>query len=145
MIINGFRKTGVYQLNKDAIISPAKSSVTKSMFTSAQLLRFEERYGNGYDIFVDKDYVKWLSLYHPKALPDDLGDDVVQPLEINTSSPNDSVTTDSSNTSNPDGKSHQLTSEQSLALLEKVKKKKKGEKRKKQKTKARVRRKEAEG
>ena len=112
-IINGFRKIGVYPLNKDAIISPsvsttssAESSLTESMFTSAQLLRFEERYSNGYDIFIDKDYVKWLSLYHPEALPDDLGDDVVPPPEDNTSSPNGSVTIDPSNTSsNPDGES----------------------------------------
>ena len=111
-IINGFRKTGVYPLNKDAIISPslstssAENSLTESMFTSAELVRFEERYSNGYDIFVDNDYVKWLSLHHPEALPDDLGDDVVPPPEDNTSSPNGSVTVDPSNTSpNPDGES----------------------------------------
>ena len=122
-IINGFRKTGVYPLNKDAIISPsistssAESSLTESMFTSAQLLCFEERYSNGYDIFVDKDYVKWLSLYHPEALPDNLGDDVVPPPEDNTSSPNVSVTVDPSNTSsNPDGESQMDQSDSSSDL-----------------------------
>ena len=76
------------------------------MFTSAQLLHFEERYSNSYDLFVDKDYVKWLSLYHPEALPDDLGDDVVPPPEDNTSSPYGSVTVDPSSTSSdPDGES----------------------------------------
>lgn len=80
-IINGFRKTGVYPLNKDPIMSPqsvppsAENSLTESMFTNDQLVLFEERYSNGYDIFVDKDYIKYLSLYHPEALPDDLGDD----------------------------------------------------------------------
>ena len=47
----------------------------ETTFSSNQLVRFQERYNNGYDIFVDKDYCKWLSLYHPEALPDDLGDD----------------------------------------------------------------------
>ena len=62
-IVNGLRKTGVCPLNKEAIISPSfsasssESSVSESAFTNAELALFEEQYSNGYDLFVDEDYV----------------------------------------------------------------------------------------
>ena len=94
-IINGFRKTGVYPLNKHAISSPSLScdsgsptnhdSFTKSQlmsdetsptnkFSSSQLTCFQKRYDNGFDVFTDIDYVRWLKLYHPDSLPDDVED-----------------------------------------------------------------------
>ena len=52
----------------------------RKYFTTVQLALFEKRYDNGYDIYyVDKDYVRWLSLYHPDALPDDLSYDSTPP------------------------------------------------------------------
>ena len=39
------------------------------MFTDEQLERFQHRYEEGYDIYVDCDYVRWLELHHPKSLP----------------------------------------------------------------------------
>ena len=70
------------------------------------MLNFEERYGNGYDIFADKDYVKWRRLYHPEALPDDLGDDIAPPATSNTAGPDGGVPVDPRNgSSNPHGES----------------------------------------
>jgi len=87
-------------------MSSAKSSLTESTFNSAQLVCFEERYSDGYDIFVNEDYVKWLSLYHPKASPDDLGDNIAPPAPSNTSGPDGNVPVDSSNgSSKSDGES----------------------------------------
>ena len=40
-------------------------------FTSEQLDRFKIRYEEGYDVYEDLDYVKWLELYHPEAVPAD--------------------------------------------------------------------------
>ena len=86
--------------------------MTESTFTSAQLVHFEERYSNGYDIFVDKDYVKWLSLYHPKALPDDLGDDIAPPALSDNWDPDGDTPIDPSNgSSNPDDESQMDSSD----------------------------------
>jgi len=101
-----FKKTGVYPLNDDAITIPslstssAESSFMETTFSSNQLVCFQERYNNGYDIFVDKDYCKWLSLYHPEALLDDLGDDDAPVDPSNgSSSPDGGVPVDPNNNS----------------------------------------------
>lgn len=49
---------------------------------------FEERYENGYNLYIDQDYVKWMQFYHPEDLPEDL----ISPSESLTDDP---VTTDS--------------------------------------------------
>ena len=33
---------------------------------------FERRFENGYDLYVDPDYVAWLRLYHPSSIPEEL-------------------------------------------------------------------------
>ena len=33
---------------------------------------FERRYANGYNLYIDQDYVTWLQENHPESLPDDL-------------------------------------------------------------------------
>ena len=40
-------------------------------FTSEQLDRFKIRYEEGYDVYEDSDYVRWLELNHPEAVPTD--------------------------------------------------------------------------
>ena len=40
-------------------------------FTSEQLDRFKIRYEEGYDVYEDSDYVKWLELNHSEAVPAD--------------------------------------------------------------------------
>ena len=113
-IMNGFRKTGVYPLNEHAITLPslsttpsAESSSVESAFSSAQLVCFQQRYDNGYDIFVDKDYCRWLSLNHPEALPDDFGDDdaPVGPSNDSSSPDGDAPVDPSNSSSGPDEES----------------------------------------
>ena len=48
--------------------SPGSSSLT---FTPEQLDRFQIRYEEGCDVYLDSDYVRWLQLNHPEALPAD--------------------------------------------------------------------------
>lgn len=43
-------------------------------FTEEQLALFEHRYENGYNLYIDEDYVSWLQHNHPESLPDDLQD-----------------------------------------------------------------------
>ena len=40
-------------------------------FMDDQLELFEKRLEEGYDLFVDADYVHWLEMHHPEALPPD--------------------------------------------------------------------------
>ena len=40
-------------------------------FTSEQLDRFKIRYEEGYDVYENSDYIKWLELNHPQAVPAD--------------------------------------------------------------------------
>ena len=40
-------------------------------FTSEELDRFKIRYEEGYDVYEDSDYVKWLELNHPEAVAAD--------------------------------------------------------------------------
>ena len=37
-----------------------------------QILLFEKRFENRYDLYVDPDYVAWLRFYHPSSLPKEL-------------------------------------------------------------------------
>ena len=34
--------------------------------------KFQKRVDNGYDVFVENDFVAWLRLYHPHYLPSDI-------------------------------------------------------------------------
>ena len=43
-----------------------------SQFTSLEEELFKTRYENGYDLFIDPNYVSWLAMNHPEALPGDL-------------------------------------------------------------------------
>ncbi len=86
-IIAGFRKCGIQPFNREAIPVPDEqhhSDVDKCdeaeerledhsglQFTSDQISVFEKRYEEGYDIFVDQDYVAWLRLNHPQVVPSD--------------------------------------------------------------------------
>ena len=42
-----------------------------ALFDQNQLELYERRFLEGYHLFVDSDYVNWLQLYHPEALPPD--------------------------------------------------------------------------
>ncbi len=42
---------------------------SSSMFTHDQLRLFERRYEEGFDVYDDQDYLRWLEIHHPKALP----------------------------------------------------------------------------
>ena len=89
-ITTGFRITGVYPVNREAIIpgvelspkierlkktvgisfiplySPFQKKTTSSVieFTEEELLRFQMRYEEGYDLTTDTKYNKWLEMYH---------------------------------------------------------------------------------
>ena len=89
-ITTGFQITGVYPVNREAIIpgvelspkieclkktvgisfiplySPFKKKTTSSVieFTEKELLRFQRRYEEGYDLTTDTKYNKWLEMYH---------------------------------------------------------------------------------
>ena len=41
-------------------------------FTADQVEKFEKRIANGYDVFIDDDFVSWLKFYHPHYLLSDL-------------------------------------------------------------------------
>ena len=49
-------------------VDPSTSNPSTLTFTSQQLELFETRFSEGYDIYVDKDYVAWLKLNHPNYL-----------------------------------------------------------------------------
>ena len=51
-------------------------------YTIEQILHFEERYQNGFDVFIDDDYVRWLSIEHPEALPAHLRTFEENPLPV---------------------------------------------------------------
>ena len=36
------------------------------------------RYENGYDLFIDPNYVSWLQLHHPESLPEHVSADLNQ-------------------------------------------------------------------
>ena len=51
-------------------------------YTIEQILHFKERYQNGFDVFIDDDYVRWLSIEHPEALPAHLRTFEENPLPV---------------------------------------------------------------
>ena len=91
-IIAGFRVTGVYPLNRNAIslpsvepeslsretgipflpmCSPFSKRTSKAVameFTEEEEALFETRYENGYDIEGDARYSQWLAKFHPEAV-----------------------------------------------------------------------------
>ena len=48
------------------------NTIPEPNFTVEQILLFKKRFENGYDLYVDPDYVAWLRLYHPSSLPEEL-------------------------------------------------------------------------
>ena len=94
-IMSGFRVTGVYPVNRDALrltVEPAECLAAASglafiplyspatprprraiqelhslQFSEDELKRFERRYENGYDIPGDERYIRWLEMHHPEA------------------------------------------------------------------------------
>ena len=50
-------------------VSPIHTSTTD------QIEKFQKSVDNGYDLFVEKDFVAWLRLYHPHYLPSDIWHD----------------------------------------------------------------------
>lgn len=91
-IVSGFRHTGVYPFNRDALLpkpakltfdptslmnktglryiplySPARPSRPAPLqFTPDEIVRYQRRYEVGYDV-TDERYRKWLSMYHPQS------------------------------------------------------------------------------
>lgn len=55
-------------------------------YTPGQLMHFQERYDNGYDVFADDDYTNWLSANYPDALPEHLRKGGEDPLPVAASS-----------------------------------------------------------
>ena len=93
-IIAGFRKCGIYPFNRNAIPileevqhidvdaedelkhdgmddEPRDNEVEEQQFTYDQISLFQRRYEEGFDVFEDQDYVTWLRLNHPEAVPSD--------------------------------------------------------------------------
>ena len=75
-ITSGFRTTGVYPFDPNAVLDKlsdsraSTSASSKKIVLSPQLLKkYERRYENGYNIFTDKGYVQWLRDFHPNDLP----------------------------------------------------------------------------
>ena len=76
---HGDRSQSRDQTNKDTDSDSSLADATRSpddslilQFSAEQLDLFEKRYENGYNIYVEQDYVSWLQLYHPVSLPDDV-------------------------------------------------------------------------
>ena len=53
-------------------VSAVESISSAETFTAEQLQRFQIRYEEGFNVFTDRFYVKWLKLHHPEALPSQL-------------------------------------------------------------------------
>ena len=93
-IIAGFRKCGIHPFNRNAIPileevqhndmdaedelkhdgmddEPRDNEVEEQQFTYDQISLFQRRYEEGIDVFEDQDYVTWLHLNHPEAVPSD--------------------------------------------------------------------------
>ena len=99
-IINGFCATGVCPLNRMAIAAHVEVSSDlsssgedealqdcdyfqlqeetpippKPCFSEEQIHLFQIRFENGYNLFIDKDYVAWVNIHHPDFLPSTSGD-----------------------------------------------------------------------
>lgn len=98
-ICAGFKKSGVYPFNPEAILKNCPESTTSSddskevpedesassapedesedelatsiqnQFSPEQLTLFEERFQNKYDIYTDHHYLAWLQEFHPDSVP----------------------------------------------------------------------------
>ena len=80
-------------------------------FSADQVARFEKRFENGFDVYVDADYVAWMRLNHPDSLPHHLAASSSPPGFAPSSSPEkNSDKNDTVNLSTPVSKS--LTSAQ---------------------------------
>jgi len=105
-LISGFRTCGIYPVNASAIpvkkvksadsnskaVRPSHSGVNagdngdaskdrrKDDFSEEQEMLFKRRYEEGYDLYVDSNYVKWMRLNHPEI-------DIPIPTEQSTRSP----------------------------------------------------------
>ena len=58
------------------------SSAIPPKFSIEQEESFQKRFDEGYNLYIDPNYVEWLAVNHPEALPDDCptnsyGDSVV--------------------------------------------------------------------
>ena len=96
-IIARFRKCGIHPFNREAIptthevtaentqpsdpasderacIPPVQTSEVAPQFTSKQIEVFNTRFVEGYNIYSDADYVSWLRLNHPTAIPHEYSD-----------------------------------------------------------------------
>ena len=96
-IIAGFKKCGIHPFNREAIptthevtaentqpsdpasdervcIPQVQSSEVAPQFTSKQIEVFNTRFEEGYNIYSDADYVSWLRLNHPTAVPHEYSD-----------------------------------------------------------------------
>ena len=45
------------------------SMVATSSFIAEQLQLYKKRFNEGYNLFIDPDYVRWLGMYHPEFCP----------------------------------------------------------------------------
>jgi len=92
-IISGFRTCGVYPLDTSAIhVAKARPKQvlveivilkimmqmlettlsqddSRNKFSSEQEMLFQRRYEEGYNLFIDADYVRWLRLHHLEVTP----------------------------------------------------------------------------
>ena len=50
---------------------PSSAGMTINLFTDEQVEHYQHRYEEGYNIYVDLDYVRWLELHHTESLPAD--------------------------------------------------------------------------
>ena len=51
------------------VVDESSVETLSSAFATDQLEKFQKRVDNGYDLFVENDFVAWLQLYHPHYLP----------------------------------------------------------------------------
>ena len=98
-VISCFHTTGVYPINRAAVFikKPVKSRIANleakkihylplyspslsrhtspvhnTTFTTEEILRFQQRYEEGYDLETDVQYNKWVEMYHPQGTPQPL-------------------------------------------------------------------------
>ena len=52
----------------------------KPFFSEEQIHLFQTRFENGYNLFIDKDYVAWVNIHHPEFLPSTSGDTYISTI-----------------------------------------------------------------
>jgi len=76
-ILSGFHATGVYPFNPNMIMDKlpkpkgteqTRTTASSVEFTADMLKKFEKRFENGYNIYIDQTYVQWLRMHHPDHL-----------------------------------------------------------------------------